>query len=434
MTGTSAANRAPSRVAQVVHATLPYATIAAFVFAATFNLQPDLLRYAITAALGGYLLLCALAIVGGKVPGQGLGLFALTSFLALNFIHIVILGKTDTLYFFAQYLFAFMVSTIFFLPNFSGLSARRVNELFLVVGVFFVIALFQAYFFDPLVRGTTRLAPFNGGPEGLHPSAYAILAFLAFFAMVHRRLTPSLKWLNIAAFVVGLVTIEVYGVRTAELAFFVAAVTVVIFAVGLYYGMPLGNIVLIFAAYIFPAIIAILLYLVFSVDDFSRELVAYSSGRTVAYQERLSMFWNRSLFEQLIGGGAGSDYVTGIDSWRSSTKDSHNDFLSFLLEYGVLGFLVFSCWCLSMMLSSRSVRELAVVAGMVVASFVSNGVLLRPTLFILFALAIVVSRTAPVVIRPAKSAADPARRMLPQSRAVARARRTAGFSKYGQGG
>lgn len=434
MIGTSAATRAPSRIAGMVHATLPFATIAAFLFAATFNLQPDLLRYVLTAVLGAYLLVCASAVIGGRVPGQGLALVALSGFLALNFIHIVILGKTDTLYYFAQYLFAFLVSTVFFLPNSNGLSRRQISELFLAVVLVFAVAVFQAYYFDPLIRGTTRLAPFNGGPEGLHPSAYAVLAYLAFFALAYRRLPQTMKWLNLAAFAIGLLTIEMYGVRTAELGLAVAVLTVGVFAAGLYYGIPLGNIVIAFASYVLPTIIAIVLYLVFSVDDLSQELLTFSSGRTVAYEERLAMFMDRSLFDQIIGGGAGSDFVTGMETWRATAKDSHNDFLSFLLEYGVIGFLIFCCWCLAMLLSSRSVLELAVLAGLIVASFVSNGVLLRPTLFMLFAFAVVVLRMAPVPAQPRTGRGRRKRRpahRAPRPRRTAAARLGSG-SSYSQ--
>ena len=214
-----------------------------------------------------------------------------------------------------------------------------------------------------------------------------------------------LRFVNIALGLVALVVLELYIVRTAHLALIVSALVYVLLAVGVYYRFPLGNLVLILVAFLIPAMVAGILYLSTSSTDVFQALASYSSGRTASYLERLQLFADRSFFDQFFGLGAGSDIIVGRQAWSWEAKDSHNDFLSFLLEFGYLGLLVFVLWCVSLLVASRSIGELALVSGLIVTSAVSNGVFLRPTLFILFVMAIAIGRT----IRPKTLASRGAR-------------------------
>ena len=397
MVVTSRTGSPPSKVAILAERLLPLMLVLSFLLVSVFNLLPEVLRLALTGAIAAYLVICVIAIAGRRTAGVTLGAIAFIGFLILNVISIPVMGRYDTLYFFSQYLFAFLASVVVFLPQGARLSRRNLGMLYLVLAAFFLICVAQAFLGPPLVEaGKTRLAVFNGGEEGLHPSAYAIMAYLIFFVIVHRGLEPVLRFVNIALGLVALVVLELYIVRTAHLALIVSALVYVLLAVGVYYRFPLGNLVLILVAFLIPAMVAGILYLSTSSTDVFQALASYSSGRTASYLERLQLFADRSFFDQFFGLGAGSDIIVGRQAWSWEAKDSHNDFLSFLLEFGYLGLLVFVLWCVSLLVASRSIGELALVSGLIVTSAVSNGVFLRPTLFILFVMAIAIGRT----IRP----------------------------------
>lgn len=397
MVVTSRTGSPPSKVAILAERLLPLMLVLSFLLVSVFNLLPEVLRLALTGAIAAYLVMCVIAIAGRRTAGVVLGAIAFIGFLMLNVISIPVMGRYDTLYFFSQYLFAFLASIVVFLPQGARLSRRNLGMLYLVLAALFVICVAQAFLGPPLVEaGKTRLAVFNGGEEGLHPSAYAIMAYLIFFVIVHRGLEPVLRFVNIVLGLVALVVLELYIVRTAHLALIVSALVYVLLAVGVYYRFPLGNLVLILVVFLIPAVAAGILYLSTSSTDVFQALASYSSGRTASYLERLQMFADWSFFDQFFGLGAGSDIIVGRQAWSWGAKDSHNDFLSFLLEFGYLGLFVFVLWCVSLLVASRSIGELALVSGLIVTSAVSNGVFLRPTLFILFVMAIAVGRT----IRP----------------------------------
>lgn len=400
MVVTSRTGSSTSKVANLVERLLPLMLILAFLLASTFNLQPEPLRLAFTGAIGAYLVLCVFAIAGRKTAGVALGAIAFVGFLMLNVLSIPVMGRYDTLYFFSQYLFAFLASVVVFLPQTVRIPRRKLGMIYLFLAALFLIGVAQAFLGDPLIQGgKRRLAVFNGGEDGLHPSAYVIMAYLIFFIAVHRGLEPTLRIVNVALGLVALVTLELYGVRTAQLALIVSALVYAILAIGVYYRFPLGNLVTVLVVLVLPVVIAIILYAVTSIDDLSRALHSYSSGRSIAYLDRLNIFMDRSFFDQMFGLGAGSDVIKGINVWSYEAKDSHNDFLSFLLEYGYLGFIVFTLWCIAMLVSSRSIGELALFSGLIVTSAISNGVFLRPTLFILFVLAVAIGRAVRPSVR-----------------------------------
>lgn len=231
----------------------------------------------------------------------------------------------------------------------------------------------QALLFDPLiVGGKARLAPFAGGADGLHPSAYSAFGMLLLLLYVGRpaaRRARALHWV----ICLGLAYVVVmYQVRTVYL------LALVLGGLLLYKRGRVGKtgffstLSLMFALLIFAGM-GILLQVVDA-----NTLADISSGRTLAYGERLQLIAGRDWGELLFGTGAGSDFMRGQTRWLYEEKNSHNDILMVLIENGLFGFALIMFVLIGM--AFRMPRTaLVLYLAYLSTSLISNGLLMRPS-------------------------------------------------------
>ncbi|MBY6186820.1 hypothetical protein KUV89_09330 [Marinobacter hydrocarbonoclasticus] len=105
------------------------------------------------------------------------------------------------------------------------------------------------------------------------------------------------------------------------------------------------------------------------------DLNRFSSGRLTMWAFKMQMFASASLTEQLFGQGFGSDLVE-VHGWYGE-KDSHNNFIRVLTEFGAFG-LVLLMVCLSYLYRAlKTSASKALFFGYLVTGMLSNGVLFR---------------------------------------------------------
>jgi len=231
--------------------------------------------------------------------------------------------------------------------------------------------------------GSTRLAPFTGGVDGIHSSAFAVIgaAVICAPAMFQRG---ALRWIMVAAVMVAVALLQGYLVRAAM-------VTALVYLAGWSYlalsrsvSPMLASLVAMLA--LLGGCVGLALVVQFGIAGDFVDLDLFSSGRFSAWSDRLQDFRSRSVIELLFGAGPGSDFDY-LGRWRAVMKNSHSDFLGIAFEAGLTGLIAIGAagW---MILKRVSPDGFPIVAAIFVSSMITNGVFARPTVFSLFIIAL----------------------------------------------
>jgi hypothetical protein len=101
-----------------------------------------------------------------------------------------------------------------------------------------------------------------------------------------------------------------------------------------------------------------------------------SSGRLSAWSDRVRLIDSRSVGLLLVGSGIGSDHYP-VTVWAYKPKDSHNDFLTVLIEQGILGLSVYVAF-LVLLAKTAGPTAWPVIASLAATSAVSNAMFARP--------------------------------------------------------
>lgn len=220
-----------------------------------------------------------------------------------------------------------------------------------------------------------------------HNSAYTVASILIFFYIVGFKQRRIPKWFWVAIFLVSAALLYAYKVRTAQV-------------------MVMGFFGTMAAQYLRPRYGNASLAFIFFVMAFAAtsyvsnsstiDLFQFSSGRTSVYVERIGLISERSWTEIMFGSGPGSDSFYS-KAWWWEAKNSHNDFLTTLIERGVVG-LVLLIWYLFAYCRSRRPETIAIVTAIALTGIVSNGLFQRPMPLLFAAFAIWASVTGRSII------------------------------------
>jgi hypothetical protein len=228
------------------------------------------------------------------------------------------------------------------------------------------------------VGGLTRLAPFSGGDDGAHATAYLIaIALIATISAWPRRrrrrlrrlalitLTSLLVWAQVATALILVATyLAARWLADARLAWPRKAMLSVVGAC---------------------AAAGIVIWHELLTTDGAGPLFSSpsaGSGRFGAWAHRIELLGDRPASELLFGSGPASDrFVT--DVWWWEAKDAHSDLLTILIENGAIGLFVVSATLLTIA-RGRRWALLPFVSAMGMTSLISNALLARPIHAVLF--------------------------------------------------
>lgn len=219
--------------------------------------------------------------------------------------------------------------------------------------------------------------------SGLHSSSYIVLGGLLCSYSCYKFKQTKENKIIFAAY--GAITTYLllfgWGVRTGLL-------SLAIFSASLHLSRakidPLLTLITSITASTSIIIIAISLELI-SYHEFD----IFTSGRLSMYDEKVQFLSNYNLHEWLLGKGYGSDLMIS-NIWWWAEKGSHNDFLTFLTENGVI-FIASMLFIIYTFYSKllKTPEQKAVVTIIIFSSLVSNGYLVRPLPFYCLILPIV---------------------------------------------
>lgn len=253
---------------------------------------------------------------------------------------------------------------------------KRIAILFILFCGF--LAVFALLFFDvSFNRGYQRLPIYF---SGLHTHSYVLASIFIGICFLLKD-----KGIKLYAFIfVSLLFLVIgWNVRTVILFYGIVALSLV-FQKNIY------------VRYIFAKTVPIIpiLFVALLVFVSTLDLDSLSSGRISMYEKKMRMLDDYTLGDYLIGRGKGADLVTTREWWYAK-KGSHNDFLTYSIENGLLYLFVFILLILSLLLVKKKIPVLFLVAilGYFLTSAISNGFSVRPlasyVLFIILAMIII---------------------------------------------
>jgi hypothetical protein len=228
-------------------------------------------------------------------------------------------------------------------------------------------------------RGSERLPLYF---SGLHSNSYVLASVFTGICF----LLKDKKWGLYLFMIISLFYLIIgWNVRTAVLFY-----SIVVF----YLLIQKSLLARYFFAKFFVLIPIIVLVLLSILKGFDWD--SFSSGRLTMYQAKLEILEDYTLGDYLIGKGRGSDLVSTSEWWWTK-KASHNDFITYSVENGLLYVVTFIVLLLSLVFTRKQIPKLfmVIILGYLATSAISNGFSVRPLasyiLFIMLAMIYVYS-------------------------------------------
>lgn len=228
-----------------------------------------------------------------------------------------------------------------------------------------------------------RLAFLAAGP---HSSAYsiAIIYLFVFWGYVNNYINKSSFY---TFTLISLYILYGYGARNVELGVFLFIVSYLFFQSNLNKGKKFFLLYFLFT---------ILIVIGFTFYDFmptnSFDINEFSSGRIYVWLERVIILINLSWEKIIFGQGYGADIMT-TEQWWWDAKASHNDFLSFIFNGGIVLFVLYVLIFAKMFRAGTNFQKSAVMF-LVITSATNTGLFMRPIHLFFFLFLFLIDRLA----------------------------------------
>ncbi len=331
----------------------------------TFNWQPDLRLPLSSALAGAHVGLAALTLL--VRPAHWHKLFLLSfALIILTIIPPHFMGYAEVRGFDAAELIRRLVLPLIMIWVLSYPLALPVRLLWCaaVVGTLFgvVIVNTQPPLFYNINDPGPRFPSLTGGLDQVHPSAKFVALQVVLIDLLRRGRFMH-AWLAYALIACCIYLLWGYGARTqyvfvlvyfAAIAFFKYQRIVVV------RWLPfLGSILALTAASIALSV--------------GTNIEAWGSGRIGTWIYRLQHIVDRDLVTLLFGGGIGADDMwTPQWGWGEDTLISHNDYLFFLTDHGIVGLLIPALFIGALWIRLPDLGR-AIVLAVAISGFLDNG-------------------------------------------------------------
>lgn len=231
------------------------------------------------------------------------------------------------------------------------------------------IVLTEPQFVYNVNDGYLRFASLTGGFDQVHLSAKFVALQIVLLDLLRRArlMRPAVAWAMIG---ICVVLMDGYGAR-AQLLF------VAIYWAYLFYCNYRRDFVvrwlpsLGFVLFVTGAVIAL---------QVGTDIGSWGSGRIGTWHYRFLLIGERDLVTLLFGSGVGADNMwTPQWGWGDDTLISHNDYLYFLTDHGIIGLLIPAIFLYALWTRVGTYGR-AVVLAIVITSVVDNGYFRTPML------------------------------------------------------
>jgi len=239
------------------------------------------------------------------------------------------------------------------------------KEVFFILKLCVLLTFIGLIFFDPSYNHWQNWLPVFFA--SLHTHNYLMIAIgIGFSYHIYRKG----HYLTLIIFLLSFLAFLYFGYRIrSAIAFYLVYLISVTFVINSFFKIFWIKMLIILS-------VCVLGYMSFSQ---SFDLNEYSSGRVTMYEAKWEMLKNYSITDYMFGEGRGADFIR-TDDWWYEKKNSHNDFLTFLIENGVPYVLFFILLLCSLVPTKKKLNIIfaSILSGYMISSLLSNGVALRP--------------------------------------------------------
>lgn len=376
--------------------------VASAVHTLAFPFTSEAMGYAIAGVVGLALVLTAIlpAYADGRLEFDGRKVWYLVMLVATAIGFFFRIADEATVFEFVTSLIRVQtaLAALIFFSSTNGTLAVRPAIVTYAAIVAIAVAMTASFgLYD--YAGIARPYPFTG-VGGVHPSGYAVAAALV--GTIVLRMRGAIGWklaVLLGAPLLGLLL--AFQVRTTWMMMLAFVSVLLIAAIRRRIDQRVFSAMLGFSLGVIVVVVALLM--VFGLGGF--DLTDFSSGRTSVYVERLLLIAHRPWPEVLFGTGVGSDSLRSA-TWWWEEKDSHNDFLRIVVEQGVICVVAVAAILIGSARRLTDTVQFAVFVALVAGSLLSNGLLDRPLLAVLFVSTLAIRDRRPVARRRTPEAGD----------------------------
>lgn len=366
------------------------------IYVFSFNWAPELRMPLAGALTAGHLLLAAITVMARPAPWV-FGLLLSAACLVVSLIPAHFLGFGVMTSFDAQGALRKLILPIMMIWVLSYPLALPAGLLRWCAILSILLGTAIALTGPPVyVSGTPRLGSITGGLDQMHPSAKFLALQLVLVDLMRRgrMMSPILSWGLIG---VCFGVLLGYGGRNELVFVFAYYGSLVYFH---YRGITIVK-------WSPPILLGFFLLVSYIALTLGTDVQSWGSGRIGAWEYRIHALVARDLMPLFFGGGVGSDVMwTPEWSYADEGLTAHNDYLHFMMEHGLVGLVALMLFIYAIWLRVFAEGR-AVLIGVLVNSFFSNGFFQSPLLSMNLALLLSASMVVTLTRNQPESASRP---------------------------
>ncbi|WP_428849961.1 hypothetical protein [Paucihalobacter sp.] len=247
--------------------------------------------------------------------------------------------------------------------NKTDLDLKKLLIRFFKLCIFLtIIAIFQ---FNPTFNRLTNYLPVYF--DSIHTHNYILVSIFIGVSYFIYRNNKSYQLILFFAISFAFLLIG-YNVRTALIMYLIYIIAM------LFLVSDLFKYLLVKLAIFVPLFIILGFFVKSEVD-----LTEVSSGRTTMYADKVEQLSTYNLKDWLFGRGYGSDLIY-TDVWWWDKKGAHSDFITFVVENGVIYLLIFIVLFMYLISLTKKINIIYTITilSALFSGIISNGVLVRP--------------------------------------------------------
>lgn len=254
------------------------------------------------------------------------------------------------------YLFCFLVAS----KQWFGKDIKK--TLIKTIKLCAILSIFALLFFNPSYNRLQDYLPIFF--SGIHTHNYVLVyLFIAISFFLYRKQS----YIALLIFLILSIAFLYYGynVRTPIMVYLIYCLALVYLISDIFK-------VLIIKISVFLPLAVFFFFLITDINELS-------SGRLDMYSEKIKQLSEYNVIDWAFGKGSGSDLIY-TDVWWWDKKGAHSDLLTFIVENGILYFILFLYFFVKLLIYNNKLNliYISILLGCLFSSTISNGVFTRP--------------------------------------------------------
>lgn len=229
----------------------------------------------------------------------------------------------------------------------------------------FFLTMVAILFFNPTFNRLTNYLPVYF--DSVHTHSYVLVSiFMGLGYFLYRK---NKRYSLIGFFIISFLFLLLgYNIRTTLIMYLIYIIAMLFLMSDLFKYLIIKLLVFV------PLLLLLGLFVKSEVD-----LTEVTSGRTSMYADKIDQLSTYNLIDWLLGRGYGADLIV-TDVWWWEKKGAHSDFITFVVENGVIYLTLFILLFLFLISLTKKINIIytVMILSALFSGIISNGILVRP--------------------------------------------------------